>query len=239
MVVESNKFSMRYLLLCTLWIISFSIEAQDSTKISYQVNAGALLAIPYKNEVVFKQPGNYPGIVKYQQDVGCFFEMWLVDSMSPNSNFSGGIEFSWSRLATQSYFYHQNFNGTLEDLRCNVPLVFNFKISHNPPVYLGIGGYLNIPVFVDEKGSYVIDTVGLQPSDHLLSIKSTGTYHYGVMNHYKAIDAGLIVQAEYDYCLNTKFTSVFFSRFNYGLINTLKRDISYVWRNYSLLFGIG
>lgn len=220
-------------------VILFRISGQEINRFNYQVNIGTNISIPYKETVDIY---NSSAILEYKSDFSYFFDFILDYHLNNRMNINIGVSYLNTRIKRYGYYGPTEYDGTLASNFIGIPLEINYQILENIPIRIGFGPYLNFLLNSKEEGTMYIDTTGFPYDPVLETFETIQKYEYDRMYQFNPLDFGVFAKIEYEYKLNEKASLVVFSKFNFGLVNSIKersRYSYYEWRNYNLLLGIG
>ncbi len=217
-----------------------SIFGQDLKKIDYQIDFGTTLTIPYKKTIeIWPEVVGHP-ITDYSSDFGYFFEFMISYNISKKLEINSGLLYNHYKFKINDKVALTESKGDLISSYLHLPILIKYKLSENVPISFSSGPYLGLLIKANEKGTSYIDTAGFIFTDpEPIIIEPIQKYDNDIKKNYKKFDFGLSIQLDYEIKINNKISGVIFSRFNYGLIDVLKNNNAYKWKNYDLIIGFG
>jgi hypothetical protein len=233
-------------LLITMIYASF---AQEFNKTSLQLDMGASVTFP--NQFKVETMTNIDGhpVTKYYPCSGYFAEIIGAYYINQGVNLQSGITFNFSRLRVIDKAGVIKNKGRINKSYIQVPLLLNFQVSKDKPFNLAAGLYLGYLLEARQKGESILnlsEVIVVNPNDPLLLNNSQFDYNDDISSNFIKYDFGLSLQASYAWSLNNKYTLLFFTRFNSGLVDIDSNDrISNTYYtankfiNLNLLFGVG
>lgn len=215
---------------------------QESKRITYQFDIGTTISIPYKSRIeIWPEYVDHP-ITDYKPNFGYFGEILVGYNLNNRFSLFTGVNFLQSILKIDDKEGFLEIKGNIKSTYLNFPILAKFQFSKNLPLKIGIGTYFSTLLISKEKGTANLDESKLHfPQTSGDPSIPTGEYtqDLDIKDRYKSYDFGMSSQLDYDLRLSDKILGVFFTRFNYGLIDVLKNQNNYKWKNYSLLIGFG
>jgi hypothetical protein len=233
---------MKKILLFLALFITIEIHAIDKEKFVYQFDAGIDISIPYKENIVWIPAFHDQPFTNFISDNGYFHNVSIGYLMKRNWLLYTGVTYSQSSL--EYYDKYQNVDikieAKIQSAYLRVPLLLSYEYSEIPFMF-GFGTYVGIMTKEKETGTvYVSDAVSYNfdyGNKMVLDFDPINKENSRTVT-YNKFDFGIITQVLYNLKLNETLSTVLFTRFNFGLTNTLDSK-EYTWKNYSLTFGVG
>ena len=208
------------------------IFGQVMKKVTYHFEVGTSLTIPYKSKIeIFPDIVDHP-IYNYKPNLGYFAGALIEYNFNNKFFLMSGIDYIHSRLRIDSKTGIIEIKGNINSTYFNIPLIIQFKFFEKIPLKIGIGSYFSTLLEAKEKGTLYI-------KDSPISYSDEQPCDYDIKNRYNSSDFGIMCQFDYDFRFTNKINTVFFSKLNYGLVDVLKNQDNYKWKNYNLLIGLG
>ncbi len=230
-----------------LLIIS-SISAQDIKRFDFQFDIGTNLAIPSTRsyETMVEIEGHPE--TKYQPGLGYFAEILMTYNFNNSLGLQSGINYNQSRLRVKDKTGLIENNGDIKTTYINLPILIKYRFSKSSPFTAAVGAYLGLILNANQNGVSIIDTAGFVviPGDEPPIVEPKTNYSDDIKSNFKDFDFGMTLEIGYEFTLSEKFSGLFFSRFNYGLLD-VKSDEFYggskytidKWHNIGLTIGLG
>jgi hypothetical protein len=209
-----------------------SICGQEIKKVFYQINVGTSLTIPYKSKIdVFPDIADHP-VYDYKPNIGYFGGVQIGYNFNDKVALFVGIDFTHSRLKIDSKTGITEIKGNINSSYLDFPLYLEYQLFENIPLKIGFGTYFSVLLNAKEKGTLYV-------KDSPISYSTSQPCNNDIKNRYKKGDFGIIGRVAYDFRLANKINALIYSKLNYGIVDVLKNQDNYKWKNYNLLIGIG
>lgn len=225
-----------------------SLSSQDIKRLEFQFNIGTNISFPstrsYETMVQFE---GHPE-TKYASQFGYFAEVLMTYSFNKNLGLQSGVNYNNSKLKVVDKTGLIESKGDITTTYIQLPILIKYRLSDSFPFTFAGGVYCGLMLNACQNGTSVFDITGLEtsPDGEIPLVEPVFNYSDDIKTNFKDLDFGLSFQMGYEFNISEKYSGLFFSRFNYGLID-LKSDEFYVgsnysigkWHNIGLLIGIG
>lgn len=239
-------------LIIIIGIISLGdIYAQGIKQISYQLDFGPTVTIPYKKTVEIMPEFDGHPTTNYTSDFGYFVEFLVSYNLTRKYSIQTGLNYNYTSLKISDNAGLIENKGNLTNSYFSLPILFKYRLSEKIPFSISTGPYIAYLVKANEKGTTYTDTTGFISADHdqvidptIQQIDPVSKYYTDIKKDYTAVDYGLSLQLDYEINRNKLLNGVIITRFNYGLKNVLTNNLqnnssANDWKNYHIMFGFG
>ena len=236
------------LMILLLGLISLvEIYAQDFKKISYQLDFGTTLTIPYKKTIeVMPEFAGHPQ-TDYCSDFGYFLELFISYKLNSKYSISTGLNYNYTVLDINDKIGLIENKGNLTNSYLTLPFMIKYRLYEKIPITISAGPYLSMLISANEKGTSYTDTsrfVIYAPDPVTESIEPIQKYDTDIKKDYTSIDYGASLQLAYEVKISQAIHGVILTRFNYGLKNVLTNNLmnnssAKEWKNYNVMLGFG